>query len=93
MLEADRTWLVSSLQVREGGTSALGCGSPGVELPQDAPVRTDVLSTLVDIENALKKFEYGQYGVCERCGKSLDWVLLEAKPEARLCIQCQRMSS
>jgi RNA polymerase-binding protein DksA len=44
--------------------------------------------TLDEVEDALAKFESGTYGVCESCGKPIAAARLEAKPAARLCIDC-----
>lgn len=43
---------------------------------------------LAEVDNALEKIEAGSYGVCEECGKEIAPARLEAKPEARLCIDC-----
>lgn len=44
--------------------------------------------TLKEVEDALAKFEDGSYGKCERCGNDIPAPRLEAKPAARLCIDC-----
>lgn len=43
---------------------------------------------LRDIERALGKFDDGTFGVCEECGQEIALPRLEAKPAARLCIEC-----
>jgi len=43
---------------------------------------------LAEVDNALEKIDAGSYGVCEECGKEIAPARLEAKPEARLCIDC-----
>ena len=63
------------------------------EQAKDLSVRTRLEDTLHEVEDALKKFEQGTYGVCESCGLKIDWARLEAKPEARLCIKCKQRSS
>lgn len=45
---------------------------------------------LQDIEHALGAIEKGQYGICERCGKPIEPERLEVKPDAILCLNCQR---
>jgi len=45
---------------------------------------------LKDIETALKLIEKGEYGICTRCGKPIELERLEIKPDATLCIECQR---
>ncbi|TML89169.1 MAG: TraR/DksA family transcriptional regulator [Actinobacteria bacterium] len=44
--------------------------------------------TLAEVEHALAKFEAGTYGLCENCGEPIPPARLEAKPAARLCINC-----
>jgi DnaK suppressor protein len=43
---------------------------------------------LKDVEHALGKFGTDAYGVCENCHRPIAPARLEAKPEARLCIDC-----
>jgi DnaK suppressor protein len=47
-----------------------------------------LVETLHDVEHALEKFANDTYGTCERCGRPIAAARLEAKPEARLCIDC-----
>ena len=42
------------------------------------------------VEEALRRREQGQYGVCQGCGRAIPRERLEARPEATLCIDCQR---
>ena len=63
------------------------------EQARDFSVRARVGDTLIEVEYALGKFAAGTYGVCEECGKDIDWARLEAKPEARLCIKCKQRSA
>ncbi len=44
--------------------------------------------SLNDVEAALVKLDNGTYGTCEACGKPIDPARLEAKPAARLCMEC-----
>lgn len=44
--------------------------------------------TLAEVEHALAKLEEGTYGRCESCGQPIAPARLEAKPAARLCINC-----
>ena len=43
---------------------------------------------LENIGDALKKTSEGTYGICSKCGKSINPKRLEAMPEATLCIEC-----
>jgi RNA polymerase-binding transcription factor DksA len=44
--------------------------------------------TLSEVEHALAKIDGSTYGVCENCGQPIAPARLEAKPAARLCINC-----
>ena len=46
---------------------------------------------LSEIDHALRKIEQGSYGTCEETGKVINRARLEAKPEARYCIEYARM--
>ena len=46
-------------------------------------------SDLKEIESAILKIKKGTYGVCDRCGKSIDIKRLEAKPQALYCLKCK----
>ncbi|TQL47234.1 TraR/DksA family transcriptional regulator [Homoserinimonas aerilata] len=43
---------------------------------------------LADIDAALGRLDDGSFGVCERCGRPIAEARLEARPYARLCIDC-----
>jgi DnaK suppressor protein len=47
---------------------------------------------LHDIEAALARLDAGTYGSCERCATTIPPERLEAVPQARLCMSCQRMA-
>ena len=44
--------------------------------------------SLTDVEAALVKLDNGTFGVCEGCGQPIAPDRLEAKPAARLCMDC-----
>ena len=46
------------------------------------------LSRLREAEQALRRIEHGEYGVCANCGEEISAARLRVKPEARLCLQC-----
>jgi len=43
---------------------------------------------LAEVEHALEKIDGDDYGLCEQCGKEIAPARLEARPEARYCIDC-----
>ena len=44
--------------------------------------------SLTDVEAAIKKLDDGSFGICEGCGQAISPDRLEAKPAARLCMDC-----
>lgn len=45
--------------------------------------------TLYEFDDALKKIEDGNFGVCESCKLLISKNRLKAVPSARLCVKCQ----
>lgn len=45
---------------------------------------------LESVNTALRAMEKGSYGICERCGNPIDPARLEVRPDATLCLDCQR---
>ena len=45
---------------------------------------------LLQIEEALKRMETGEYGMCLACGKKISKTRLKAIPHAQNCLECQR---
>jgi len=49
-------------------------------------------STLLQIENALRRMDEGSYGRCANCGQNINGLRLDAVPWARFCIDCQELA-
>lgn len=47
---------------------------------------------LVQIEEALQRFDDKSYGLCVECEKPVPLARLQALPYARFCINCQRIA-
>jgi len=43
---------------------------------------------LIQIDNALRRIQEGQFGLCTGCGKAINEQRLQAVPYAALCIEC-----
>jgi DnaK suppressor protein len=41
------------------------------------------------IEDALKRLEDGEYGICEECGEGIGIERLKVRPVTTLCIECK----
>lgn len=46
-------------------------------------------SSVLEIDDALRRIDEGAYGVCEECNGMIERVRLEALPFVRMCIKCQ----
>jgi DnaK suppressor protein len=53
-------------------------------------MKKEIDRRLIEIRKALTKIKIGRYGICENCGKMIDTERLMIKPEATLCIDCER---
>lgn len=53
-------------------------------------MRREIDRRLIDIHKALTRIRIGGYGVCESCGKMIDTDRLMVKPEATLCLECEK---
>ena len=59
------------------------------ELEKRLALKRRLTELLGDVEHALRKFEQGNYGLCDICGKSIDVARLEVFPQASLCLDCK----
>jgi DnaK suppressor protein len=46
---------------------------------------------VLEIEEALKKINSGEYGICEMCEEEINPARLEVKPFAKYCIDCREI--
>lgn len=97
-----RTTLEEERESLRGQLAELGYGAKGLdydpnfadssqvtaERGENEALVNKLVETLHDVEHALEKFDKEGYGVCETCGQAIAPARLEAKPEARLCIDC-----
>ena len=60
------------------------------ERQQLATLLTEAQLRLEDLDRALAQVGQGTYGRCERCGQLIGAERLEARPDARTCIECAR---
>lgn len=65
-------------------------GTEAFEQSKGLSLQRTIQHRLTAVNDALRKFEEGRYGICEDCGQSIDWARLEALPAARYCIRCQQ---
>ena len=85
-----------NLRSRAEGSEASAFGMHQADAGSDAYDRDFALSllsqeqdALYEIEEALKRIDFGTYGVCEMSGKPIAHARLEALPFARYTVECQ----
>ncbi len=72
----------------------LGIGSPRLyEWEMNLARRDLLLERIAMLEDAIRRLEEGQYGICEVCGKPIEPERLELFPETTLCATCARERS
>src|SRR4026207_2053365 len=62
-------------------------GTATFEREKDLSIENNVRDLLRKIEGALKRMDNGTYGVCDRCGKSIEKARIKALPYVDLCIK------
>jgi len=65
-------------------------GSAAFDQAKDLAVRINAETLLKQVNDALKRFDNGTYGLCVECNKPIDTARLKALPYAELCMDCQR---
>ncbi len=44
---------------------------------------------ITKIQDALKRMDDGEYGICEECGEEISLARLKARPVTTLCVSCK----
>ncbi|MFZ5366273.1 MAG: TraR/DksA family transcriptional regulator [Patescibacteria group bacterium] len=53
-------------------------------------MKKEIDRKIVGIRQALTRIKIGKYGTCEKCGKMIDTDRLTIRPEATLCVECEK---
>jgi RNA polymerase-binding transcription factor DksA len=100
MLEGERDSLRNQLDELGYGANGLDydpnfadSSQVTAERGENETLVTKLVEGLHEVEHALEKFGSAAYGVCENCHKPIAPARLEARPEARLCIECAAATS
>ncbi|HEX7889738.1 MAG TPA: TraR/DksA C4-type zinc finger protein [Ramlibacter sp.] len=90
-LEADRAKAVASISLAEGRR---GEADERPAAMQEAGVANAELSRdrheLEAVQQALARFDSGDYGTCVACGRRIPWARLQIAPAAARCLDCQQ---
>lgn len=60
---------------------------------RDVALLAQIEKSLSELNGARERLAAGTYGRCEACGRDIPAARLEARPEARLCLRHDRLSS
>ena len=64
-------------------------GSATFSRELDMTLEDNVREMLGEVEHALERLNNGDYGLCRRCGETIDVERLKAMPAAELCVPCK----
>ena len=60
------------------------------EQTKSLALRRNLERVLEQVEDALRRFKEGTYGICEQCGAKIAPARLRVLPYAPLCLECQQ---
>src|SRR3954454_22738897 len=77
------------LGAAQGFGKRIGDGTvEAIRRQTDIGVGTSLEESLVRLERALAKLDYGTYGICDACGRPIPEPRLQAMPDSVLCVTC-----
>lgn len=87
------TVMLEELAGTPGDNSPFADEVDTLQLSEDREMSFATRSILVDRANklaeALKRFDDGEYGLCQECGEEIAPARLRAMPEVTTCVRCQ----
>lgn len=72
------------------GRDPADVGSSNFERDQEMSLAQNARDLLEQAQTALRRFDSGQYGVCESCGNPIGKDRLMAFPRATMCVSCKQ---
>ncbi len=73
------------------GDDQADAGTKTFEREHEMSLANNARELLLQNERALARLADGTYGVCERCGKPIGKLRLQAFPRATLCVSCKQL--
>ena len=77
----------------EADDESADAGTATFERERDLSIENNVRDLLRKVEDALERIDKKTYGICVRCGKSIEKTRIKALPYADLCIKDARAES
>ncbi|HVC35753.1 MAG TPA: TraR/DksA C4-type zinc finger protein [Chloroflexota bacterium] len=72
------------------GNHLADAGTDTFEEEKSLALEAHLVGMLSKVEEALRRFEQGTYGICEECGQPIPPERLEALPYATTCLKCRQ---
>lgn len=72
------------------GRDPADVGSSNFERDQEMSLAQNARDLLEQAQTALRRFEAGQYGMCESCGAPIGKDRLMVFPRATMCVECKQ---
>lgn len=60
------------------------------EIGNQLSLQQNLRNRLENINESLRKIELGKYGICERCGQKISWLIMKLEPTSKLCGKCKK---
>ena len=73
------------------GDDQADAGTKTFEREHEMSLANNARELLQQNERALARLDDGTYGICERCGKPVGKLRLQAFPRATLCMACKQL--
>jgi DnaK suppressor protein len=67
-------------------------GQSTAEKSRTLSMAEEMIGTVREVDAAIERMANGTYGTCESCGKPIGDERLDARPVARLCLDCKRIA-
>lgn len=71
------------------GNHLADAGTDTFEEEKALALEAHLVGLLGQVDEALRRFEQGTYGICEECGQPIPPERLEALPYATTCLKCR----
>jgi RNA polymerase-binding transcription factor DksA len=90
-LNEQRQFRMEQLRELDAASHAAHLTDPSLN-EVSAALRIAARRALAEVDAALGRMAFGEYGICQSCGGDIAFARLEIVPMAALCMSCQRLT-
>jgi DnaK suppressor protein len=91
--EIEEARLTESSSDRSPDPGNAEASSMKLEYAKELSIEQNTLDLLSKVQNALRRMDNGEYGLCESCGKAIPLERLDILPYSTLCVDCASKAS